>query len=280
MKLIEPRPVPLGGLRAMTVRRLLPSRDRRMVGAWCFIDHYGPDDVAVTGGMRVAPHPHTGLQTASWIFTGTIEHRDSLGTVADVRPGELNLMTAGYGINHSEYSTPDTTVLHGIQLWIALPHQDMNTPPAFENFVPEALTFDGQGSGQDASAPAPVQARVFLGELGVAVDGQTRTGSSPVTTFSPLLGAEILVGAPGSVPGVDKNPADDAPRRTITLTLNPEYEHGFVVDTGALLIRGQQVAADEMLFIEPGTTELTIEAIGDTRLILLGGAPFGEEIAI
>ena len=97
MKLIEPRPVPLGGLRAMTVRRLLPSRDRRMVGAWCFIDHYGPDDVAITGGMRVAPHPHTGLQTASWIFTGTIEHRDSLGTVTDVRPGELNLMTAGSG---------------------------------------------------------------------------------------------------------------------------------------------------------------------------------------
>lgn len=280
MKLIEPRPVPLGGLRAMTVRRLLPSRGRRMVGAWCFIDHYGPDDVAVTGGMRVAPHPHTGLQTASWIFTGTIEHRDSLGTVADVRPGELNLMTAGYGINHSEYSTPDTTVLHGIQLWIALPHQDMNTAPAFENFVPEALTFGGQGSGQDASAPAPVQARVFLGELGVTVDGQARTGSSPVTTFSPLLGAEILVGAPGSDPEADKNPADDAPRRTITLTLNPEYEHGFVVDTGALLIKGQQVAADEMLFIEPGTTELTIEAIGDTRLILLGGAPFGEKIAI
>ncbi|MBF0808418.1 pirin family protein [Rothia nasimurium] len=161
MKLIEPRPVPLGGLRAMTVRRLLPSRDRCMVGAWCFIEHYGPDDVAVTGGMRIAPHPHTGLQTASWIFTGTIEHRDSLGTVADVRPGELNLMTAGYGINHSEYSCCTAS-----KLWIALPHQDMNTAPAFENFVPEALTFGGQGSGQDASAPAPVQARVFLGELG------------------------------------------------------------------------------------------------------------------
>ncbi|WP_237189293.1 pirin family protein [Rothia nasimurium] len=280
MKLIEPRPVPLGGLRSMTVRRLLPSRDRRMVGAWCFIDHYGPDDVAVTGGMRVAPHPHTGLQTASWIFTGTIEHRDSLGTVADVRPGELNLMTAGYGINHSEYSTPDTTVLHGIQLWIALPRDDMNTAPAFENFVPQALTFGGQGSGQDASAPAAVQTRVFLGELGVTVDGQTRTGTSPVTTFSPLLGAEILVGTPGSDPRADKNPADDAPRRTITLTLNPECEHGFVVDTGALLIKGQQVAADEMLFIEPGITELTLEAIGDTRLILLGGTPFGEKITM
>ncbi|WP_237232976.1 pirin family protein [Rothia nasisuis] len=284
MKLIEPRPVPLGGLRAMTVRRLLPSRDRRMVGAWCFIDHYGPDDVALTGGMRVAPHPHTGLQTASWIFTGTIEHRDSLGTVADVRPGELNLMTAGYGINHSEYSTPATSVLHGIQLWIALPHTDMNTTPAFENFMPKALTFgrqgNEQGSGQDASAPATVQARVFLGELGVTVDGETKAGSSPVTTFSPLLGAEILVGAPGSDPRADKNPADDAPRRTLTLALNPEFEHGFVVDTGALLIKGQRVAADEMLYIEPGTEELTIETIGATRLILLGGAPFGEKITM
>lgn len=293
MKLIEPRPVPLGGLRAMTVRRLLPSRDRRMVGAWCFVDHYGPDDVAISGGMQVAAHPHTGLQTASWIFTGTIEHRDSLGTVADVRPGELNLMTAGYGINHTEYSTPETTVLHGIQLWIALPRDDMNTAPAFENFVPEALTFGGQASewvgehggggqatGQGGSAPAGVQARVFLGELGVTVDGETKTGSSPVTTFSPLLGAEILVGEPGSDPQADKNPAADAPRPSLTLTLNPAFEHGFVVDSGALLVQGQLVAADQMLFLDPGLSELTVEALGDTRLILLGGAPFGEEVTM
>ncbi|CAM5654544.1 hypothetical protein SCANM63S_08170 [Streptomyces canarius] len=95
---LTPRDVPLGGPRAMTVRRTLPQRARTLIGAWCFADHYGPDDVAETGGMDVAPHPHTGLQTVSWLFSGEIEHRDSLGSHALVRPGELNLMTGGYGI--------------------------------------------------------------------------------------------------------------------------------------------------------------------------------------
>lgn len=273
MKIIEPRPVPLGGLRAMTVRRLLPAKERRMVGAWCFIDHYGPDDVAVSGGMRVAPHPHTGLQTASWIFTGTIEHRDSLGTVADVRPGELNLMTAGYGINHSEYSTPDTSVLHGIQLWIALPAEHKDTDPAFESFVPQPLDFPSAGS-------VPVQVRVFLGELGVSVDGTSLRACSPVKTYSPLLGAEVLVGEPGSVPGQSPSPAPDAPSRRMTLHLNPAYEHGLVVDAGAVRTEGKRVEAHQMLFLEAGTTSLELEVLGDARLILLGGEPFGEAITM
>ena len=103
---IEPREVPLGGLRAMNVRRTLPSRGRTMVGAWCFLDHYGPDDVAETGGMVVSAHPHTGLQTVSWLFSGEIEHRDSAGHRAIVRPGEVNLMTAGRGISHTEVLHP------------------------------------------------------------------------------------------------------------------------------------------------------------------------------
>lgn len=115
VQIITSREVPLGGPRAMPVRRTLPQRARSLVGAWCFADHYGPDDVAATGGMDVAPHPHTGLQTVSWLFAGEIEHRDSLGKHAFVRPGELNLMTGGHGIAHSEVSTPATTVLHGVQ---------------------------------------------------------------------------------------------------------------------------------------------------------------------
>ncbi|HQA13112.1 MAG TPA: pirin family protein, partial [Ornithinibacter sp.] len=110
VQVIVPREVPLGGLRSMTVRRTLPARERSFVGAWCFVDHYGPDDVEVTGGMDVAPHPHCGLATVSWLFTGEVEHRDSLGTVATVRPGEVNLMTAGRGISHSEVSTAGTAV--------------------------------------------------------------------------------------------------------------------------------------------------------------------------
>ena len=109
VEVMTPREVPLGGPRAMHVRRTLPQRHRSLIGAWCFLDHYGPDEVADTGGMSVAPHPHTGLQTVSWLFTGEVEHRDSAGHHAMVRPGELNLMTAGRGISHSEVSPPSTT---------------------------------------------------------------------------------------------------------------------------------------------------------------------------
>src|SRR4051794_16468427 len=120
-EIIEAREVPLGGPRAMTVHRTLPSKQRTMIGAWCFVDHYGPSHVAETGGMVVPPHPHTGLQTVSWLFEGEIEHRDSAGHHALVRPGELNLMTGGRGVSHSEDSPPGAEVVHGVQLWVALP---------------------------------------------------------------------------------------------------------------------------------------------------------------
>ena len=109
---LHPRVVPLGGPRAILVRRTLPQRERSLIGAWCFADHYGPHDVRGRPGMDVPPHPHTGLQTVSWLFSGEVEHRDSAGVHAMVRPGELNLMTAGAGICHSEVSTAATSVLH------------------------------------------------------------------------------------------------------------------------------------------------------------------------
>ena len=101
----------------MTVQRTIPQRARSFIGAWCFLDYFGPDDVAQSGGMQVPRHPHTGLATVSWLFEGRVDHIDSAGHWALVRPGEVNLMSAGYGITHSEYSTRDTTVLHGVQLW-------------------------------------------------------------------------------------------------------------------------------------------------------------------
>ena len=111
-EVLHPREVPLGGARAIRVRRTLPQRERSLIGAWCFIDHYGP----VSASMDVPPHPHTGLQTVSWLFSGEVEHRDGAGVHAVVRPGELNLMTAGAGICHSEVSVESRAVLHGIQL--------------------------------------------------------------------------------------------------------------------------------------------------------------------
>ena len=249
VQVLTPRDVPLGGLRAMTVRRTLPQRGRSFIGAWCFCDHYGPDDVAVTGGMTVLPHPHTGLQTVSWLFSGEIEHRDSLGTRATVRPGELNLMTAGYGISHSEISTPETTVLHGVQLWTALPAADRDAAPAFVHHVPPVVHLpDGE-------------LRVFLGALA----GTT----SPVRTFSPLVGAEIVLRAGG----------------VLRIDLDRRFEHGVLVDAGTVDVDGAPGTRGELLYLPPGRDELTVQAGGaagdpDVRLVLIGGAPLGEQIVM
>ena len=125
---LEPRDVLLG--RTTHVRRLLPHKDRRMIGAWCFLDHYGPDDIKPTGGMWVPPHPHTGLQTVTWLFEGLGRHTDSLGSDQLIRPGQLNVMTAGHGICHAEVSPEDAPrPLHGVQLWVALPDAVRDSPP-------------------------------------------------------------------------------------------------------------------------------------------------------
>ncbi len=244
MEVLTPRDVPLGGLRAMTVRRTLPQRQRSLIGAWCFLDHYGPDDVAASEGMVVPPHPHTGLQTVSWLFTGEIEHRDSAGHHAFVRPGELNLMTAGRGISHSEYSTPGTTTLHGAQLWLALPDGDRQVDPTFEHFAPTPV----RGPGWEA--------RVFIGSL--------LGSTSPVTTYSPLLGAEIRIAAGTS----------------LSVPVDPSYELGVLVDSGDLTVDGKPLAAHELGFIEPGLSSLELTASSDTRLLMLGGPPFGEKIVM
>ncbi len=244
MEILGPRDVPLGGLRAMTVRRTLPQRQRTFVGAWCFVDHYGPDAVDPQGGMVVPPHPHTGLQTASWLFTGEVEHRDSAGHHAFVRPGELNLMTAGRGISHSEYSTPGTSVLHGAQLWLALPDGDRFADPTFEHYVPEPVGGDGW------------EARVFLGSL--------LGSSSPVRSYSPLLGAELRLAAGTS----------------LRLPLDPTHEHGLLLDSGSLTVDGEALKAHELGYLEPGRDAVEVVVAEDALVLLLGGPPFGEQIVM
>lgn len=245
VQVLSPRDVPLGGIRAMTVRRTLPQRARSFIGAWCFLDHYGPDDVSVTGGMVVPPHPHTGLATVSWLFSGQIEHRDSLGTHALVRPGELNLMTAGRGIVHSEYSTPATTVLHGAQLWLALPAAEAGTAPAFAHHAPEPTTLPG------------AVLRVFLGSLA----GVT----SPVPWFTPLLGAEIVLD----------------PGTRLVLDVDPGFEHGVLVDAGQVDVAGTAGQPGELLYVAPGESRLALVAgPAGARVLLLGGAPLGERIVM
>jgi redox-sensitive bicupin YhaK (pirin superfamily) len=245
VEILEPRDVPLGGPRAMSVRRTLPQRARSLVGAWCFVDHYGPDSVATSGGMTVPPHPHTGLQTVSWLFAGEIEHRDSVGSHAIVRPGELNLMTAGRGIQHSEVSLPRTAVLHGAQLWIALPDATRNSAPFFENFVPTPFEFSN------------TTIRVFLGEL--------LGHSSPARTFSRVVGAQLDLPAGA----------------TLELPVDVGFEHGILVDDGSPTVNGNRVARSELAFVTPGASTITIESRDrPLRALLIGGEPLGEQIVM
>ncbi|GAA4551603.1 pirin family protein [Streptomyces collinus] len=242
---LSAREVPLGGPRALLVRRTLPQRARTLIGAWCFADHYGPVDAGGTG-MDVPPHPHTGLQTVSWLFSGEIEHRDSLGTHALVRPGEMNLMTGGYGIAHSEVSTPRTTVIHGVQLWVALPEEHRNAARDFQHHVPRPVRADG------------AEIKVFLGSLA----GST----SPVRTFTPLLGAEIVL----------------EPHATVTLAVDTAFEHGLLVDSGDVRLIGTPLHPAELGYVPCGTDTLTVanESGAPARTVLLGGPPFEEEIVM
>lgn len=229
----------------MTVRRTLPARERSFVGAWCFVDHYGPDDVSVTGGMDVAPHPHCGLATVSWLFTGEIEHRDSLGTHALVRPGELNLMTAGRGIAHSEVSTANTDVLHGAQLWVVLPEEAAGVEPRFEHYRPEPREV----------APG-VWVSCFLGSLA----GQ----SSPVWTHTPLLGAEVGL----------------APGQGLVLDVPDDFEVAVLVDLGFVELDGQPVVDGELGVASRGAGVEVRAGEDGARVLVLGGPPFPEEVVM
>lgn len=242
VELLHPREVPLGGPRAIRVQRTLPQRQRSLIGAWCFVDHYGP----VCARMDVPPHPHTGLQTASWLFSGEVEHRDSAGVHAVVRPGELNLMTAGAGICHSEVSVDSQAVLHGVQLWLALPGSDRDTRRDFAHYAPAPVLLPG------------ADARVFLGEL---------AGSrSPVHTFTPLLGAQIDLDA-GAVLHIDVDPA---------------FEHGVLCDAGLVHVDGTPLAVADLAYRSPGRAALHLQNVGErpARVLLLGGPPFPEELVM
>jgi redox-sensitive bicupin YhaK (pirin superfamily) len=243
-ELLLPRDVPLGGPRAMTVRRTLPQRQRSLIGSWCFLDHYGPDDVSGIGGMAVPRHPHTGLATVSLLFTGEIAHRDSSGADALVRPGEINLMIAGRGISHQEFSTADSTLLHGVQLWYALPDATRHMAPTFEHYAPDVVL--GEGS----------KLRVFIGSLA----GST----SPIQTHTPpLLAAEVNL----------------QPGARLELALDSGCEHGVLLDAGDLTVNGAAVPVDHLAYLPPGQRSLRLAAgTNAVRLILIGGEPLAEPI--
>lgn len=251
VQVLSGRDVPLGGPRAMHVRRTLPHRQRSFVGAWCFVDHYGPNDVAQTNGMDVPPHPHTGLQTVSWLFEGEIEHRDSAGVHGMVRPGEVNLMTGGLGICHSEVSTAATSTLHGVQLWIALPDAHREAGRDFVHYAAPEFTFP-----QADTVRGSASGRVFIGSLAEQ--------SSPVETFTPLLGAEVRLEADSQ----------------LRLDVDPSFEHAVLVDSGHVRLDSTDLKPADLGCRDAGSSTMHISSSVDepARIIVLGGTPFDEEI--
>jgi quercetin 2,3-dioxygenase len=246
---ITARASTIGG--GLIIRRALPNQQRRMVGAWCFLDHAGPLAFPPGEGLRVGPHPHIGLQTFTWMIEGEVVHRDSLGNQQVITPGQVNLMTAGRGISHSEDSAaPEARSggrgqLHAVQLWIALPESERERAPAFRNYPQLPLIESG-------------------GFRVTVLAGGALGHTSPAEVFSPLVGLELLA----------------ATRAATRLPLEPSFEHAALVLEGEAQIAGERLHPGTLLYLGTGRDTLDISCTGAARLVLIGGAPFGEEILL
>jgi redox-sensitive bicupin YhaK (pirin superfamily) len=240
VELLPGRRAEVGGV---AVARALPRRQRRTVGAWCFADHFGPTSPPAT--MSVGPHPHTGLQTVTWLVEGEVLHRDSLGSEQLIRPGQLNLMTAGRGVSHAE-ETPSGAggVQHGIQLWVAQPDATRDGAAAFEHHAELPTVPLG-----------PLVATVLVGQLA----GER----SPARTDTRLVGADLAGGGGAS-----------------TVPLDPTFEHALVVLDGALAVGGTVLEPGVLAYLGAGRDELVVEAPVRARGVLLGGEPFAEQIVM
>jgi redox-sensitive bicupin YhaK (pirin superfamily) len=236
---IVPRPRDIGGFE---VRRVLPSAERRSVGPFVFFDQMGPAELAPGSGIDVRPHPHIGLATVTYLFAGTIVHRDSLGSVQSIEPGAVNWMTAGRGIVHSERSDNELRKqrqkLYGIQIWVALPKQYEETDPDFTHYAAELLP---QVEGERKTV------RVIAGSL----YGKT----SPVKTLSKLFYGDAVC-RPGASFLLD----------------NEREERGIYLLEGTVEIAGQAFEAGRLLVFSSGD-EVTVKAISAARLLLFGGEP-------
>lgn len=239
--IIKPRDKDLGGF---TVRRVLPTAKCKMVGPWIFFDHMGPARFPAGQGINVRPHPHINLATVTYLFEGEILHRDSLGSLQAIRPGDINLMVAGRGIVHSERERPEITTvdhkLHGLQLWLALPQADEEIEPAFYHYPSSEIP---------AVVVEGVTARVMMGSAyGV---------TSPVRTFAKTLYVEAHL-KPGQ-----------------TLALPEADERAVYVASGSLRARETEIAEHAMAVFssEPG---VVLEAVSEARIGIIGGEPLGE----
>ncbi|MBS0367884.1 MAG: pirin family protein [Proteobacteria bacterium] len=238
---IEARTADLG--EGLTIRRAVPTRERRMVGAWCFLDHIGPRDFEVGHGMHVGAHPHIGLQTFTWMIEGEVLHRDSLGHEQVIRPGQVNLMTAGRGIVHTEDSLSGETRLHAAQLWIALPFEEREREPAFEHY-PDLPRWEEGGC-------------VFT-----LLAGRHGDHVAPARLYSPLVGLDVSSAAGGR----------------IGLALEPGFEYAVLPLEGHIDIDGERFGIGELAYLGDGQARFDAQLSAGGRVLLLGGEPFGEPV--
>ncbi|MDE2281789.1 MAG: pirin family protein [Actinomycetales bacterium] len=229
---------------AIEVRRALPQRSHRTIGAWCFADHMGPASVTEERGLDIGPHPHTGLATLTWLIEGEAVHRDSLGSEQLIRPGQLNLMSAGYGVAHAEEPTGAYRgTLEGIQLWIAQPEHTRHGARAFEHHgeLPHLMI---------GTSEATVLVGEMLGE------------ASPVRHDTALLGLDLDL------------------RGVAELPLDPTFEYGVIVLRGAVSVGGSLVEPGTLAYFAPGADEWRLETRDPARVIVLGGEPWLEGITM
>lgn len=242
VEVVDGRATTVGDL---PVRRVLPRRGRRTVGAWCFADHMGPVAIDEFRSVDIGPHPHIGLHTVTWLVAGELLHRDSLGSEQPIRPGQLNLMTAGHGVAHAEESTNDYRGdLHGVQLWVAQPEETRHGAPAFEHHADLPQVSLGAG-----------EATVLVGEF----DGVT----SPARRDTDLVGFDAVLRAGASTWG-----------------LRPDFEHAVVVIDGAVAVDDTVVTPGQLGYLGLGRDEVSVSTTDDARLLLLGGVPFEEPVLI
>ncbi|BDH44724.1 putative quercetin 2,3-dioxygenase [Salmonella enterica subsp. enterica serovar Choleraesuis] len=228
------------------VSRVLPVKNRRLIGAWCFLDHAGPALFQHSDeGMHVGPHPHIGLQTFTWMLKGEVLHRDSLGYQQVIRPGQVNLMTAGRGIAHSEDTASDQHQLHAAQLWIALPDAVRHMPARFDHY--------------------PSLPQWQLEEMSFTLlVGEYAGYRAPTLHFSPLVGVDIQ--ARQAV--------------TQTLKLQSDFEYGIFVLQGEAEVDGQPLGVNELLYLGLGLTTLELTLKAGAQMLLLGGEPLNEPVVM
>lgn len=238
-------PTRIADVGGIPIHRAIPQRALRKVGAWCFLDHAGPAEPPPPG-MQVGPHPHIGLQTFTWMIQGEVLHRDSLGSEQIIRPGQVNLMTAGRGIAHSEES--QTVHVHAAQLWIALPDSHRHIAPRFQHY--------------------PDLPRTRVDDFDVTVlAGEALGRTSPAQVHSPLMGVDLH--APGHA----------SPARA-RMPLRQDFEHAVMSLSGHVEVEGQHLPEQELIYLPAGTKAVNLQCAPDSRLLIIGGEPMDEAILL